>query len=77
VSFSFDYYYDISSSSVNFSNLILNGKSLNLEGYLITWNTEKSGFFGNLVFELWIYNDAAGSFQYYEQSVELKLNILV
>ena len=77
VTFSFDYSYDSNSSTVNFTSLTFNGEALDLKGYSTTWDSSKSVFFGNLVFELWIYNEATGGFQYHERYVDLKLNLLV
>jgi len=77
VTFSFDYSYDSNSSTVNFNSLTFNGAALDLKGYSTTWDSSKSVFFGNLVFELWIYNGATGGFQYHERYVDLKLNLLV
>jgi uncharacterized membrane protein len=77
VTFSFDYSYDSNSSTVNFNSLTFNGAALDLKGYSTTWDSNKSVFFGNLVFELWIYNEATGGFQYHERYVDLKLNLLV
>ena len=77
VTFSFDYSYDSNSSTVNFNSLTFNGEALDLKGYSTTWDSNKSVFFGNLVFELWIYNEATDGFQYHERYVDLKLNLLV
>jgi uncharacterized membrane protein len=77
VTFSFDYSYDSGSSTVDFNSLTFNGEALDLKGYSTTWDSSKSVFFGNLVFELWIYNGATGGFQYHERYVDLKFNMLV
>ena len=77
VAFAFDYSYDRTSSSVNFNSLTFNGEVLNLKGYTSTRNSTTSVVFGNLVFELWIYNGATGNFQYHERYVDLKFNMLV
>ena len=75
LNFSFNYTYDDNLSRVNFSDLILNGVTLNLEGNSASWDSEKSEFVGNLFFELWIYNSTIGSFQYNERFVSLLLNM--
>ena len=77
VAFAFDYSYDSASSTVNFNSLIFNGETLNLQGYRSARNSTTGVVFGNLVFELWIYNDSTGSFQYHERYVDLKFNMLV
>ena len=60
---------------VVFDTLRFNDVSLSLEGYTSDWDAEKGVFFGNLFFELWIYDDAAGAFQYHERYVDLKFNM--
>jgi hypothetical protein len=75
--FSFDYSYDSRANTVSFNSLTFNGEVLSLQGYSTTWDSVKRVFFGNLVFELWIYNDSTGVFQYHERYVDLKFNMLV
>ena len=77
VTFSFDYSYSSSSSAVNFNSLTFNGEELNLTGFSSLWNSTMSVSFGDLIFELWIYNGSTGGFQYHERYVDLKLNMLV
>ncbi|MBN1245165.1 DUF1616 domain-containing protein [Candidatus Bathyarchaeota archaeon] len=77
VTFSFDYSYDENNSQVIFNQMMFNGAALNLNGYSTTWDSEKSRFFGNLIFELWIYNDAIGDFTYHERYNDLKFNMTV
>jgi len=59
----------------NFDYLRLNGENLNLQGLSSDWNLITNVFYGNLVFELWIYNSTIGSFQYNQRFVDLKLNM--
>ena len=75
LTFSFDYSYD--GRRVIFNRLFFNGDALNLNGYSATWDAENNRFFGNLIFELWIYNDATGDFTYHERYSDLKFNFLV
>jgi hypothetical protein len=77
VTFSFDYSYDEVNSQVIFNRLIFNGAALNLDGYSAAWDAENSKFFGNLIFELWIYNEATGGFTYHERYTDLKFNMTV
>jgi hypothetical protein len=77
VTFGFDYSQDNSSSQINFSKLSFNNKLLNLNGYSASWDSNRTVFFGNLIFELWIYNDSTGGFQYHERFVDLKFNMTV
>jgi hypothetical protein len=64
-------------SKVNVNTLVLNGAPLNLDGFSATWDPEKNGFFVYLFFELWLYNDEVGSFQYHERYTSLRLNMTV
>jgi hypothetical protein len=59
----------------NFNNLKLNGLDLNLQGYSSDWNSLNNVFYGNLVFELWLYNITLGTFQHNDRFVDLKLNM--
>lgn len=77
VTYAFDYSYDRSSSQVNFNSLSFNNEKLNLNGYSSSWSSNRTAFFGNLIFELWIYNDTTAGFQYHERFVDLKFNMTV
>lgn len=77
VALSFSYSYDESNSQVKFNRMMFNGADLNLDGYSATWDTENSSFFGNLIFELWIYDDTVGGFIYHERYIDLKFNMIV
>lgn len=81
LSFSFDYVnatYEAKNETipqVRFNSMVLNGASLNLKGYSTVWDEETSRFFGNLIFELWIYNGTTSTYQYHERFVDLKFNM--
>ncbi len=76
ISFSFDYSYDNNLSIINYNQLVFNGVPLSLKGYYATsWDYQKSTYYGNIFFELWIYNNTMGDFQYHERYVDLKLNM--
>jgi uncharacterized membrane protein len=82
ISFSFDYTYsedpvNTTLSKVNLNNIKLNGVTLPLEGFSAALDSERSGFFANLFFELWLYNDDAGGFQYHERYTSLWFNMTV
>ena len=77
LTFSFEYYYDSSSSCIYFSSLQLNNVALNLNGYSTSLDSDRSLFFGDLIFEIWLYNEAIGDFQYHNRYVNLQLNFLV
>ncbi len=75
ISFSLNYSYNPALSQVNFNQLVLNGLPLSLQGYSTAWNSHRNDFYGNLIFELWIYNGAAGAFEYNDRYVSLLLNL--
>jgi len=69
--------YNETLSQVNFNSMVLNGAALDLRGHSTVWNSTTSRFFGNLIFELWIYNGTTGAFQYHERYTDLKFNMTV
>ena len=77
VTFSFDYSYEENNSQVNFNRLMFNGAPLNLDGSSAAWDEEKRRFYGNLIFELWIYNDEVEDFTYHQRYSDLKFNMTV
>jgi hypothetical protein len=77
VVFSFDYAYNDGFSQVNFDRLMFNNVALSLNGYSTMSDSQTNRFFGNLLFELWIYNDTIGNFQYHERYTDLKFNMTV
>ena len=74
MSFSFDYVSE-NRSQVLFHNLTLNDEILGLEGYSTAWNSTRTVFFGNLMFELWIYDAQATALSYHGRFVDLKFNM--
>jgi hypothetical protein len=75
LAFSFDYEVSLDRSQVLFKSLTLNNEILNLESYSTAWNGTRSLFFGNLIFELWIYNMQATALSYHGRFVDLKFNM--
>ncbi len=75
VTFSFDYSFNPSLRQVNFNHLILDDVTLDLRAYASTWDSQYNGFYGNLFFELWLYNSTAGDFQYNNRYVSLPMNM--
>jgi hypothetical protein len=73
VNFAFNYFEN--GAQIDFDSLKFNDEALNLQGYSSYWNSRKNVFYGNLVFELWIYNGTLGGFQYHERFVDLKFNM--
>jgi hypothetical protein len=60
---------------VVFNVLTVNSVSLSLRGETSDWNSMTNEFYGNLVFEIWLFNSASGNFQYHNRSLDLKFNI--
>ena len=77
LTFSFDYGFNETLSRVEFNSLTLNDVALDMGNCTAAWDSEKKGFFGDLVFELWIYNTTISGFQYHERFVNLRLNMTV
>jgi hypothetical protein len=75
VRFSFDYGVSLDKSSVVFHGLTLNNQVLSLEGYVTARNVTRSIFYGNLVFELWVYDANATALSYHGRFVDLKFNM--
>ena len=78
LSFSFNYVQDSYNETllqVRFLDMTFNDNVLNLNDYTAVWDAERSGFFGNLFFELWIYNGTVGAFQYHERFTGLWFNM--
>jgi len=75
MSFSFDYEVSLDRSQVIFHNLTLNDEILGLDGYSTAWNGTRTVFFGNLMFELWIYDAQATALSYHGRFVDLKFNM--
>jgi hypothetical protein len=74
----FSFTYNLKWPRVNFNEMTFNGAVLNLNGYSTTYRGQApNGFFGNLYFELWLYNNTAGEFQYNDRYVNLPLNMTV
>jgi hypothetical protein len=60
---------------VNFHSLKLNDITINLQGFYSDFDNQTKVFFGNLVFELWIYNTSTANYVYHERYVDLKFNM--
>lgn len=75
LTFSFDYGYNVTVSQVMFYNLTINNLVLDMRNYMTTWNSTNKDFYGNLFFELWIYNSTISNFQYHARFVSLRLNM--
>ena len=77
LTFSFVYGFNQTLLEVEFYNLILNDVMLDMHGSSTAWNSTENRFYGDLIFELWIFNASTSLFQYHERFVDLKLNMTV
>jgi hypothetical protein len=77
LTFSFDYGFNETLFRVEFYSLTLNGVVLDLRGSSSAWNATESRFYGNMVFELWLFSSPNSVFEYHERCVDLKLNMTV
>jgi hypothetical protein len=77
LAFSFDYDFNRTLMEVDFRSLTLKSVPLNLGGYSTVWNSTRSVFYGDLIFEAWIYNASTQGFQYHQRYADLKLNMTV
>jgi hypothetical protein len=75
LTFSFNYKYNRELNRIEFQSLILNDAKLNMTNYTLSWDIAKRGFYGNLFFELWIYNSTVSDFTYHGRFVGLWLNM--
>jgi uncharacterized membrane protein len=58
-------------SKLIMDNVTVNGFTLDASATTIEWDKTKGGFYGNLVFELYIYNGTINAFQYHERYLSL------
>jgi uncharacterized membrane protein len=64
----------VSGQPSNITSISINGFFLPL-ACTAAWNASRAGFYYQLFFELWIYEDAETGFQYHERTVGLWLNV--
>ena len=77
ITLSFDYRYNEALLRIELQSLKLNDVTLNMRGYNLAWDADRSGFFGNLFFEAWIYRETTMHFEYHERFVGLWLNMTI
>ena len=76
VDVSFQYNIDSSNNGqVDVQSVTINGATLNTNGEVVPYDSARGGFFGNIIFELWIYNGTANAFQYNQRYVSLWLQM--
>jgi uncharacterized membrane protein len=75
LTFSLDYEYDELLAHTTIYSITLNNVNFDIRGHTIAWDSNRTGFFARLFFELWIYDAATRDFLYHERSVGLWLNL--
>ncbi len=74
--FSFQYKVDPQvSSRLDMQSVTVNSFTIPITSTSLTWDINKGGFYGNLFFELWIYNGTTNSLQYHERYISLWLRM--
>jgi uncharacterized membrane protein len=71
----FGFSYNVTGLQVGFNSMTFNGVNINLTGESSDFNPQTNVFYGNLFFELWIYNSTTSTFQYHERFASLLLNM--
>jgi hypothetical protein len=72
---SFDYTFDENLTRVDYDQIVFNDFAINLNGVSSEFDIQRNGFFGNMIFELWVYNKSSNDFQYHDRSIDLKFNM--
>ncbi len=72
------FYYELDEnvSKLNMERIVINGAPLEVDT-VIDWDTKNDGFYGYLFFELWIFDDDKGDFQYHQRYISLRLKLNV
>lgn len=58
-------------STLHMDNVTVNGFAIDASATTIAWDAIRGGFYGNLVFELYIYNGTTNAFQYHQRYLGL------
>jgi hypothetical protein len=63
-------------NQIDIQSITLNGTSTNVDSTTIAWDSHIQGFYGNLLFELWVSNGTVNGYVYGQSylSLWLKLN---
>lgn len=73
--------FSFSLETVSFDGNLSSVKALSIDGHFVgvektaVWDDERSGFFYQLFFELWLYNATISDFTFHNRSVGLWLNL--
>jgi hypothetical protein len=72
---SFEYAIDPANDQLDMESVTMNGETYSLHGTTLNYDPSKYGFFGNLYFELYIYNTTVNAWQYDDRFVSLWLKM--
>jgi uncharacterized membrane protein len=75
LNFSLDYVYDETFSLTRFHSLTMNNIPLDIGYCRVSWDGDRKGFYADLFFELWLFNETVNDFRYHERFVNLRLNV--
>ncbi len=67
---------DKTSTILDINSITINDEEISTNSTTIAFDSARNGFYGNLIFELWIYNGTTSSFQYHERYVNLWLKLM-
>ncbi|MCL1977733.1 MAG: DUF1616 domain-containing protein [Candidatus Bathyarchaeota archaeon] len=73
INLEFDYVVDLSEATLN--SIAVNGTSVDMHDLLVEWDPEKNAYLGNIFFELYLYDDSTGNFQYNQRYLSLWVNL--
>lgn len=55
--------------------IVVNGTSIDMKSKSVSWDSAKNAYLGNIFFELYLYNDQTGIYQYHQRYVSLWVNL--
>jgi uncharacterized membrane protein len=77
IDFSLQYQVNNKTSTIlDMTSITVNGEEISTNSTTISFDSARNGFYGNLIFELWIYNSATNSLQYHERYINLWLKLM-
>jgi uncharacterized membrane protein len=75
VEVSFNYDVDSLDGKAYLRSLVVNGSTIDTDNLPVDWNSKENAYLGNIFFELYLYNDSVGDFQYNQRYVSLWVNL--
>ncbi|XHH09311.1 MAG: DUF1616 domain-containing protein [Candidatus Bathyarchaeia archaeon] len=73
VNLAFDY--RVGSREANLNSIDVNETSIDMDNLPVPWDYEADAYLGNVFFELYLYNDSTGNYQYHQRYVSLWVNL--